>query len=49
MAEPYVGHCIHCGQLAELDTSTALCFDEKKCGKAAEIVSQAKKEKPNVS
>ena len=39
-----MGHCSHCGQLAELDTSTALCLDEKKCGKAAEKVSQAKKE-----
>ena len=32
---PYVGHCIHCGRLAELDTSTALCLDTKKCAKAA--------------
>ncbi len=33
---PYVGHCTHCGRLAELDTSTGLCLDTKKCAKAAE-------------
>ena len=35
-SSPYVGHCTHCGRLAELDTSTALCLDSKKCAKAAE-------------
>ena len=33
---PYIGHCIHCDRLAELDTSTALCVDTKKCAKAAQ-------------
>ncbi len=45
MSNPYVGHCVHCGQLAELDTSTALCLDEKKCAEAAEKVSQTKRKK----
>jgi len=41
---PYVGHCIHCGSLAELDTSTALCLDTKKCAKAASTKPEPKKE-----
>jgi len=43
MSNPYVGHCVHGGQLAELDTSTALCLDESSCGKAAEKISSSKK------
>ena len=31
---PYIGYCIRCGRLKELDTSTARCVDHKGCKRA---------------
>jgi len=50
-SSPYVGYCIRCGRLKELDTSTALCLSTKGCKRAEANLDdpQTKKEDSNGS